>query len=79
MSGRFTPDIVHNAQNRALKKQKLDSNPRYGPVIALRSPSYLTLFVPNIFFEVQLSPRIYRLEVLYKNWRQFNSEKQGFP
>ena len=26
------PDVVPNAQNRALKKRKLDSNSRYGPV-----------------------------------------------
>ena len=25
------PDVVPNVQNRALKKPKLDSNPRYGP------------------------------------------------
>ena len=25
------PDILSNAKNRALKKRKLDSNPRYGP------------------------------------------------
>ena len=24
-------DVAFNAQNRALKKQKMDSNPRYGP------------------------------------------------
>ena len=24
-------DVASNAQNRALKKQKMDSNPRYGP------------------------------------------------
>ena len=32
MSGPFTqPDVVPNDQNKALKKRKLDSNPRYGP------------------------------------------------
>ena len=25
------PDVVSNTQNRALKKRKLDSNPRYSP------------------------------------------------
>ena len=24
-------DVISNAQNRALKKRKMDSNPRYGP------------------------------------------------
>lgn len=28
------PDVIHNAQNRVLKKRKLDSNPRYGPAKA---------------------------------------------
>ena len=27
------PDVVPNAQNRALKKQKLDTNPRYSTVM----------------------------------------------
>ena len=27
----LVPDVVSNAQNRALKKQKMDSNPKYGP------------------------------------------------
>ena len=31
MSSHFTPSVVPNAQNRALKKWKLDSNPRCGP------------------------------------------------
>ena len=29
----LVPDVVSNAQNRAPKKQKLDSNPRYGPEV----------------------------------------------
>ena len=31
----FLPDIVPNAQNIALKKWKLDSSPRYGPVFTV--------------------------------------------
>ena len=31
-----------------------------------------------MFSEVQLSLRIYRVEVLYKNWQHFGFEKQGF-
>ena len=27
----MAPDVLSNAQNRALKKRKLDANPRYGP------------------------------------------------
>ena len=27
----LVPDVVSNAQNSALKKRKMDSNPRYGP------------------------------------------------
>ena len=27
----LVPDVVSNSQNKALKKQKIDSNPRYGP------------------------------------------------
>ena len=35
MFARFTPNVVPNAQIRALKKRKLDSNPKYGPVRVL--------------------------------------------
>ena len=47
-------------------------------LLALKIPPYLTFFVTKTFFEVKVAIRIYRLEVLCKNWRHFNLEKQGF-